>query len=407
MTDFEYNYEPRIKIGEFDSKIFFHYFVMCSLNKSLTEQGRIIERYLKDENFIIIPRETVVEEDIVYRSSLVLFWSTEEITSINSIQELLYGENSEIQSVYGWLIANNGKNCYEILTYGRLRGADSGGRYSYLLTHKHTNGKYIYTLFCGESLKGTFKNITDPETTVLDLSFTGKRSNMYNNCYSFNNYKIKDYYKNDNVIIVSDVKGVIDLESLKNVMSTGMPTGGVTVLNILPGWKNPLVSNPAYFEGISIDIIGFIPENKVDLENQNILSQVAKEHKLILTDNIEDLVKEVELRRQIGFNAALKYIRDKNIPWENIIKCFEKRRFEIGLKQAKREKIDLLNYLKQARNQLKETQAKIHTLEYQTQTFIPMPKIILPSNPHEADLDLIDIESLLKMENNEYVIREE
>ena len=44
---------------------------------------------------------------------------------------------------------------------------------------------------------------------------------------------------------------------------------------------------------------------------------------------------------------------------------------------------------------------------YKTQTFIPMPKIILPSNPHEADLDLIDIEALLKMENNEYVIREE
>lgn len=402
MTDFEYNYEPRIKIGEFDSKIFFHYFVICSLNKSLIEQGRIIERYLKDGNFIIIPRETVIEEDIVYRSSLVLFWSTEKITTINSIEELLYGENSEIQSVYGQLIANNGKNHYSILTYGNLKGADSAGRYSYLLTHKYTNGKYIYTLFCGESFKGAFKNIVEPETVVLDLSFTGKRSNVYNNCYSFNNYKIKDYYKNDNVIIVSDVKGVIDLETLKNVI----PTGKVMILNILPGWKNPLL-NPGYFEGISIDIIGFIPKNKVDLENQNTLSQAARERKLILTDNIEDLTKEVELRCQVGFNAALKYIRDKGISWENIIKCFEKRRFETGLKQAKREKIDLLNYLKQAREQLKETQAKIHTLEYKTQTFIPMPKIILPSNPHEADLDLIDIESLLKMENNEYVIREE
>lgn len=401
----------RVKIGVFDSKPIFHYTVLCFLKGDIVAQGKLVEKYLKTDNFLLIPHDGYFEEDGErnYRIGLLLTWTFagEDSSSIlHRVQDMLE-DKIDVAAPLRGIVKNNGNNFYslsnryETQTNMMATYSDGRARNSYLITHKYENNKYVYTLNKAGSFTETISNIENPERTVLDLTFTGRRTNSYSNCYSFHNYKIKERYITDSgYVILSDVKGIIDYKKIElNLVNK------TTIFNLLPGWRNPRWGCPQYYENISLDILSLIPEEKVDFKDTKLLNSMADKNMLILTKDIEILNEELRLRKSYAsFPAIFDYVKNKKSSMEEIIEGFEEQRIKRNAQRIAQEREELVSYLQQARRQVKDLETRIYTLEYQTKSFIPIPKIILPTNPSNL---CVDVEGLLKTKNNEYIIGEE
>lgn len=400
-----------IEIGKFDKKQTFHF---CTLQfkgiEDFYEQGRIVECYLQKKNFLLLPRNMIkfsvqdndgTREESWY-TSLLLIWDERinaynpEGSIINELEKMLSVEDKI--NIQGKLIFNNGESNWHFSKASNYTDGDS--QYSYLIMHKFVNGEYVYKISSTSSFKEHFKwEGRYLKGVTLDLVFTGRCSNMYNNCYQFGGYKIKDYLVDNNKIILSDVKGVIDLAECNN------PVNYVTMLNLLPGWKNPAMMNSDYFSNMSIRIATLVPEDQVTIKGKDIYYKDR-----VITNMMVVVTRDLELRKNIfreyfrnGVTAASReYIASKETV-ENIIERFDEARVKQEKQNIINQRQELISYIAQSKRQLNELEERVVMLEYRTREFIPFPEIKLPEKISQY---MEPASSMLKMIDGRYVIEQ-
>lgn len=404
-----------IKIDEFEKKQIFSYCVLHFKNiLDVHEQGKILECYFQNRNFLLIPRnqyENIAKDNEGnthrnnYSSALLLLWTeignNEELEKIKDTMTKMLSNESNIL-IQGKLILGNGSISFTFDKAPLLN--DNDAAYSYLITHRFINNKYIYRISSNESFKNHFiDNVTNLNGIVLDIVFTGRATNIYNNCYNFSNYKIKDYLIKDNKVILSNVKGVIDLEKCF------VPANYITMLNLLQTWRNPIELYSDYYSNMSIRIATLVPEDKVRIEDSNAYFN----NKIIDTSNRRVIVLRDEEKR---YELLNNYIKSWNISamvsefissketLEMLIERFNKGRIEQEKENIRREREEAINYVRISQKQIEEIEERILLLEHRTKDFIPFPDIILPKNPDRKSFRVDDI---LRFENNKYIIREE
>ena len=407
-----------IKIGNFDKKQTFHFCTLAFEDiKDIYEQGRIVECYLQKNNFLLLPRNIIkktitedgVERIICFYTSLIFMWDDVidcndkakfENSVIRQLNKMLLTEN-KITSI-GKFIGNNGT-----LTWAfnkRLSTSDFDAQYSYLITHKYKDGVYEYKIVSTSSFKKHFSLLGNLENTVLDMVFTGRCQNSYNNCYTFNNYKIKEALITDEKLILSNVKGVIDLEKCK------YPTNYVLMINLLPEWINMKNKYNDYYYNMNLRIMSLVPEDKVRIEDNRVFYKNSMlcngSDKVVLSKNEEkryDIINAF-LRNNNATEAANEYIASKE-DMESVIRKFEQSRIEQEKQNLINERQEMINYIVMTRRQIAEREGRVAMLEYRTKEFLPFPDIILPKNP-KTNRNCMDIESMLKMKNGKYIIEE-
>lgn len=407
-----------IKVGNFDKKQTFHFCTLAFEDiKDIYEQGRIVECYLQKNNFLLLPRNVIkktVEEDgtervIRFYTSLIFMWddvidirNEAEIESsvIGQLNKMLLAEN-KIASI-GKFIGNNGQMSWDLNK--KLSMSDFDAQYSYLVVHKYKDGVYEYKIISTTSFKNHFSLLGDLENIVLDMVFTGRCQNLYNNCYTFNNYKIKEALITEQKFILSNVKGVIDLEKCK------YPTNYVLMINLLPEWINMKIGHIDYYCNMSLRIMSLIPEDKVKIEGNKVFYKNSMlcngSDKVVLAkdENKRYDIINTFLRNNNAGEAASEYIASKE-DTETVIKRFEQARTEQERHNLINERQEMINYIIMARRQIADSEERVVTLEYRTKEFIPFPDIILPKNP-KTNRNNMDIASMLKMKNGKYIIEE-
>lgn len=404
-----------IKIGEFENKKIFSYCVLQFNNiTNIQEQGRIVECYFQDKNFLLIPRNeysnsirdedgNIIRED--YSTALLLLWTNikdnNALNDIKTIMEKMLSSETNITG-QGKMVLGNGLTSFT-LSKQPLRD-DSGAQYSYLISHRFINNRYIYKISSNDNFKSHFNDIfINMEGTVLDIVFTGRDTNEYHNCYNFFGYKIKDYLVKDNKIILSNVKGVIDLEKCI------VPTNYVTILNLLQTWNNPLEIYPNYYSNMSIRIATLIPEDKAIIKNNG----VYYNNRVIDSTNRKVMVLKDENKRYELLNDFFKnwnigsvisaFISSKET-LETLIGRFNRDIIEQEKENILMEREETINYIRTIKRQIADMEEKIILLEYRTKDFIPFPEIELPKKVKRG---FPRIEDILRFENNKYIIREE
>lgn len=404
-----------IKIDEFEKKQIFSYCVLHFKNiLDVHEQGKILECYFQDKNFLLIPRnqyENVANDNEgntyrdSYSSALLLLWTeTGNNGELEKIRDTLTKMLSNESNIFGQgkLVLGNGLTSFALNKIPPLN--DNDVAYSYLITHRFINNKYVYRISSNESFRNHFiDNATNLNGIVLDIVFTGRATNTYNNCYGFSNYKIKDYLIKDNKIILSNVKGVIDLEKCF------APTNYITMFNLLQTWRNPMELYPEYYSNMSIRIATLVPEDKVRIENTNVYFN----NKIIDNFNRRIIVLRDEEKR---YELLNNYIKSWNISamvsefissketLEMLIERFNKGRIEQEKENIRREREEAINYVRITQKQIEDMEERILLLEHRTKEFIPFPDIVLPKKPDRKGFRVDDI---LRFENNKYIIREE
>lgn len=408
-----------IKVGNFDKKQTFHFCTLAFEDiKDIYEQGRIVECYLQKNNFLLLPRNIIkkaVEEDgteriVCYYTSLIFMWDDiieyNDITKIESsvigqLNKMLSTEN-KISSV-GKFIGNNGNMSWDLNK--RLSGlSDSDAQYSYLVVHKYNEGVYDYRIVSSSSFKKHFLLLRDLENVVLDMVFTGRCQNNYHNCYTFNNYKIKEALVTEEKLILSNVKGVIDLEKCK------YQTNYVLMINLLPEWVNMKNEYTDYYYNMNLKIMSLVPEDKVRIEGNKVFYKSFMlcngSDKVVLAkdeDKRYDIIN-VFLRNNNAGEAASEYIASKE-DMETVIKRFEQARIEQEKQNLINERQEMINYIMMSRRQIADNEERVVMLEYRTKEFLPFPDIVLPKNP-KSNRNGMDIMSMLKMKNGKYIIEE-
>lgn len=404
-----------IKIGEFENKKVFSYCVLQFNNiTNIQEQGRIVECYFQDKNFLLIPRNeysnsirdedgNIIRED--YSTALLLLWTNikdnNALNDIKTTMEKMLSSETNITG-QGKMVLGNGLTSFT-LSKQSLRD-DSGAQYSYLISHRFINNRYIYKISSSDNFKSHFNDIfINMEGTILDIVFTGRDTNEYHNCYNFFGYKIKDYLVKDNKIILSNVKGVIDLEKCI------VPTNYVTILNLLQTWNNPLEIYPNYYSNMSIRIATLIPEDKAIIKNNG----VYYNNRVIDSTNRKVMVLKDENKRYELLNDFFKnwnigsvvsaFISSKET-LETLIGRFNRDIIEQEKENILMEREETINYIRTIKRQIADMEEKIILLEYRTKDFIPFPEIELPKKVKRG---FPRIEDILRFENNKYIIREE
>lgn len=408
-----------IKIGDFDKKQTFHFCTLAFEDiKDIYEQGRIVECYLQKDNFLLLPRNIIkkaVEEDgteriIRYYTSLIFMWddiieyndmTKIENSVIGQLNKMLLAENKI--SAIGKFIGNNGKMSWD-LNKKLSNGSDFDAQYSYLVVHKYNNGVYDYKIVSTSSFKKHFALLNDLENIVLDMVFTGRCQNPYNNCYTFDSYKIKEAFVSDEKLILSNVKGVIDLEKCK------YPTNYVLMINLLPEWTNMKNEYSDYYYNMNLRIMSLVPEDKVRIEGNKVLYKCFMlcngSDKVVLAkdeDKRYDIIN-VFLRNNNAGEAASEYIASKE-DMESVIRRFEQSRIEQEKQNLINERQEMINYILMTRRQIADNEERVVMLEYRTKEFLPFPDIVLPKNPKNGRNNM-DITSMLKMKNGKYIIEE-
>lgn len=404
-----------IKIGEFENKKVFSYCVLQFNNiTNIQEQGRIVECYFQDKNFLLIPRNeysnsirdedgNIIRED--YSTALLLLWTNikdnNALNDIKTTMEKMLSSETNITG-QGKMVLGDGLTSFT-LSKQSLRD-DSGAQYSYLISHRFINNRYIYKISSNDNFKSHFNDrFINMEGTVLDIVFTGRDTNEYHNCYNFFGYKIKDYLVKDNKIILSNVKGVIDLEKCI------VPTNYVTILNLLQTWNNPLEIYPNYYSNMSIRIATLIPEDKAIIKNNG----VYYNNRVIDSTNRKVMVLKDENKRYELLNDFFKnwnigsvisaFISSKET-LETLIGRFNRDIIEQEKENILMEREETINYIRTIKRQIADMEEKIILLEYRTKDFIPFPEIELPKKVKRG---FPRIEDILRFENNKYIIREE
>ena len=303
----------------------------------------------------------------------------------------------------GKMVLGNGLTSFT-LSKQSLRD-DSDAQYSYLISHRFINNRYIYKISSNDKFRSHFNDrdrFINMEGTVLDIVFTGRDRNEYHNCYNFFGYKIKDYLVKDNKVILSNVKGVIDLEKCI------VPTNYVTILNLLQTWNNPLEIYPNYYSNMSIRIATLIPEDKAIIKNNS----VYYNNRVIDSTNRKVMVLKDENKRYELLNDFFEnwnigsvvsaFISSKET-LETLIERFNRDIIEQEKENILMEREETIDYIRTIKRQIADMEEKIILLEYRTKDFIPFPEIELPKKVKRG---FPRIEDILRFENNKYIIRE-
>lgn len=405
-----------IKIGEFENKKEFSYCVLQFNNiTDIQEQGRIVECYFQDKNFLLIPRNEysnpIIDEDgnIIredYSISLLLLWTNikdnNAFNDIKTTMEKMLSNETNITG-QGKMVLGNGLTSFT-LSKQSLRD-DSDAQYSYLISHRFINNRYIYKISSNDKFRSHFNDrdrFINMEGTVLDIVFTGRDRNEYHNCYNFFGYKIKDYLVKDNKVILSNVKGVIDLEKCI------VPTNYVTILNLLQTWNNPLEIYPNYYSNMSIRIATLIPEDKAIIKNNSVYYNnrvIDSTNKKVMV--LKDENKRYELLNDFFENwnigsVVSAFISSKET-LETLIERFNRDIIEQEKENILMEREETIDYIRTIKRQIADMEEKIILLEYRTKDFIPFPEIELPKKVKRG---FPRIEDILRFENNKYIIRE-
>ena len=402
--------QQNMTIGTFDHKLKFTYAILVFKARegesgvSIQEQGRIVNKYIEND-YLLILRNTIIS-DSTYSSSLFISWD-EDFNKIENGLQRLISENSEVQ-IQDAIVFNNGKmKSSKYLCDAR----DTGGAYSYLISHLYEDEMYTYTLTSGSSFRNDFEILIGrngfKKNTVLDLVFTGRVSNEHNNCYGFSNYKIKDYYP--------DVNGGFVLANKDGLVNLSMFAGrGVVLLNFLPDWMD-LTTIANYYSGMDISVFNFIPEKNIEIrKNQpdkifyNGRSLVGRNFskRIILAEDPEERDRLIKVALNSGIQCSFEQFLRTHcaISKEDVLKEFCDRNMEVMKKRVQEEKLELRYAIAQTAMQLKELDEQIAYLEYRTKDFIPMPEIRIPKDVRG---DFFNAFSLLRMENGKYIIEKE
>lgn len=406
-----------IKIGTFKEKQTFHFLTLQFIGMSdVKEQGRIIECYLPNNNFLLLPRNNICQHNgqPVY-TSLLFIW--DEPININNTGDSdlvkalikMTGIEINIKVQKKHMVINNGK--YRIQISGTsINTDDEAGYYSYLVSHRYVNGEYVYRITSSRTFKDNIlllKNFNLSENTILDLVFTGRITNDFNNCYSFNRYKVKDYYIDGTYdkIVLSDVKGIVDLSQCGQ-------SGQIFLYNFLLDWKNPDMTY-GYFSNMSIKIVSFLPEEKITfkdnhcyykgqrLDGRNIAQHTCQ---LILPKDETLITKMIEVFLRQGSQNAIREFESTKSKVDDIIANFEQERIKRSVENFKHRRTDLMQRILMDRRSLNDIKEKILIAEHRIKDFIPFPHIILPEK--EVDVPVCDLMSILRVENNKYILEE-
>lgn len=402
--------QQNMTIGTFDHKLKFTYAILVFKARegesgvSIQEQGGIVNRYIEND-YLLVSRNTIIS-DRVYSSSLFISWN-EDFDKIESGLQRLISENTEVQ-IQDTIVFNNGK-MKNSKYFCDVR--DIGGAYSYLISHLYENGKYTYTLTSGSSFRNDFEILIGrngfKKNTVLDLVFTGRVSNEHNNCYGFDNYKIKDYYP--------DANGGFVLANKDGLVNLSMFAGrGVVLLNFLPDWMD-LTTIVNYYSGMDISIFNFIPERNIEIRknqsdkifyNGRPLAGRDFSKRIILAEEPEEREQLIKIALNSGIQRSFEQFLRTHciISKEDVLKEFCERNAEAMKKRVQEEKSELKYAIAQTAMQLKELDEQIAYLEYRTKDFIPMPEIRIPK---DGKGEFFNAFSLLKMENGGYIIEKE
>lgn len=404
--------QESIKIGDFDKKLQFHFITIYFKNiKEVSNQGKILEYYFNDKNFLLLPRNEIYDiqennsdeasKDIFY-TSLMLFWTYDKI-NVSEIEEKFRNMFLKESNMYtnSDLFLNNGVTTRNLSSGGYN---DKDGYYSYLITHQYIDNKYTYriTSTCAffEHFK-LLKNHNLDSNTVLDLVFTGKNTNQRHNTYDFSNYRVKDFLIKDGYAILSNTKGVIDLNDIQ--LNTN--NNYVYIMNFLLDWKNPLSDG---FGGMSVKGFSFVPEKFVRVKDGKIVSDLMIDlNQSIIIPKDHELRKEMTKRiMTLAPNKVNEIFVASKVTTEYVLANFDKQRMERKKQELINNRRELINMITMNKRSIRESEENILVLENRLRNFVPFPKIILPKTEklrNEIDMP-IDAFSMIKMKDDKYII---
>lgn len=404
-----------ISIGEFNKKQYFHFCILQFLNiADIVEQGNIVKHHLERENFLLLPRTTIsVHSGIIY-TSLFVMWTNEELDSQeivslrDSINKMITKESN--MSTQNCLFFNNGKKTEYLMNRWEVNDA-SFARCSYLISHQYKQNKFVYRITSSTVFREHFKHLQRynlNENTILDLVFTGRNTNSYHNCYTFCNYKIKDSFISDEIVILSNVRGVIDLTK---VFRQCRPWTSVMFYNFLLDWKNPTENKPDYYMNMPIKIINFYPQDLIEVRDNQLYFKNSRIDRcdngtyikaVLPKKNIYETLYDLYTR---GVNVANERFLTGDMTIEEVIKKFDSKRIEREKKNFQERKLSLKRDMASLRRNLEDLEENKIILENRVKSFIPFPKIILPKE--EPESNVVDLMPLLKVKDNQYYIEED
>lgn len=406
-----------IKIGTFKEKQTFHFLTLQFIGMSdVKEQGRIIECYLPNNNFLLLPRSNICQYNgqPVY-TSLLFIW--DEPIDVNNIEKSalvkalikMAGMEINIKVQKKHMLINNGTHRIQVGGTS-INTDDEAGYYSYLVSHRYVKGEYVYRITSSKTFKDNIlllKNFNLSENTILDLVFSGRITNDFNNCYSFNRYKVKDYYIDSTYdkIVLSDVKGIVNLSQCGQ-------SGQVFLFNFLLDWKNPDTACGYYFN-MNIRIVSFFPEEKITFKDnrcyykgQHLDGRSIAQHtcQLVLPKDETLAANIINILFRQGSQSAMREYESTRIKVDDVIANFERERVRRSIEDFKRRKIDLTQRILMDRRSLSDIKERILIAEHRIKDFIPFPHVILPTK--ETDIPVCDLMSILRVENNKYILEE-
>lgn len=411
-----------IKIGEFNKPQYFHYCVLQFKNMpSVVEQGRILDCYFPDKNFLLIPRNVLEKrsntdgEEITEHTftSLLLLW--EETSMFGQVADLPIGKSLKALleketniKVQGTVVCDNGMSHWS--DWSGTNYTDLDGRYSYLITHQYKDGKFVYRISCAESFADTFAQLEKhniEDNTIMDIVFTGRDTNNYHNTYNFNRFKIKNYRRIGKTVFLSNVKDLLDFSVVPE-----MGSNYVYLMDCLMDWTYPGSIRPSYYSGMSIKHISFIPEKLLTVKSNGSVYYKGNPMLNGATTQIP-LAEDPEIRKNIlveflrkGYSAANGLWSVSKVTLEEIIGRFDAGRIQTQINEWTARKRDLINSIAQSKRELRRVNEEIMIIETRTKEFIPVPEIVLPTDKATMGEPIYDLFSILTQKDGKYIIEQ-
>lgn len=409
------NREDSFVIGEYPQKRYFHYIVVSmDGEENILMRGRLIEDATNNKDFLLVPLKEEVIGDI-HRNYDIILWSTEErITDVNTNPFL-----EQIRKLRGAIEHNFCKATHFCLNNGKTTAFAQGievnllrpDNINLLISHTYENQKYKYRLTSSTNFHNSIQMMLVKEgnnTVFLDLSFNGR---SIETTYNLNSYKIKDHHKEaTGLIVLSNVKGVIDLSQVTNTRTT-FPS--VVLCNFLLDWEAPFsdINSPVYPSYLKI--INFYPAKVIKTSEighfyfKNYYLNTSCDIDMIIPEDREKINEMFNIFYSRGNRTAQAFALKKKRTLEEEIREFEKNRWKQDEAEFRQKKRDRLFTIASLERDIQSVKERIMILEYKTKSFIPFPKIVLPDNPKADNYLSIEIEKMLKKKDNQYYIEQE